>query len=106
MTKFLVEKRKVLDAEDVTWKEILQHSFVNFLFGFTSGVVIAFVGLFILDTSWTNALLLFLVYIGHKQLESKVLNRNKYVTRLGKNYIFPFPSTIGFVLGAYLSTLI
>lgn len=106
MGKFLSKRRHVLDAEDVSWTEILQHSLVNFLFGFTSGIVIAFVALFIKDASIEYAVMLFVVYFLHKQLESKVLNRNKYVTKLGRNYIFPIPSTIGFVLGAYLSTLI
>ena len=106
MTKFLVEKRNILDARDVSWIEILQHSLVNFLFGLTSGIVIAFVALFLMDVSWLNAIILFVMYFVHKQLESKVLNRNKYVTKLGRNYIFPIPSTIGFVLGAYLSTFI
>jgi len=105
MTKKLKQPRKVLDVE-TSWIEILQHSFVNFLFGLTSGIVIAFVALFLVDISWLNAFKLFFVYFIHKQLESKVLNRNKYTSKLGKNYIFPIPSTIGFVLGAFLSTFI
>ena len=106
MGKFLKEKRNLIDAKDVSWQEILQHSLVNFLFGFTSGVVIAFVTLFITNTTATNLCWLAGTYFIHKQLESKVLNRNKYITKLGRNYIFPIPSTIGFVLGAYLSTFI
>ena len=106
MGKFLSKKRKVLDADDISWKEILQHAIVNFIFGFNGGVVIAFVTLFMVDVSLSNALRLFGIYFIHKQVESKILNRNKYVTKLGKNFIFPIPSTIGFVLGAYVSTLI
>lgn len=106
MTKFLKKERKVLDAENITWQEILQHSFVNFLFGFNSGIVIAFVTLFLSDITLKNALILSIMYFIHKQVESKILNRNKYVSKLGKNYIFPIPSTIGFVLGAYLSTFL
>lgn len=106
MTKFLVKKRDLLDVKDTSWIEILQHSLVNFLFGFTSGIVIAFVALFLTNISLKNAMILFVMYFIHKQLESKVLNRNKYTSKLGRNYIFPIPSTIGFVLGAYLSTFI
>lgn len=106
MTKFIHKKRNLLDATDVSWMEILQHSLVNFLFGFTSGIVIAFVALFLKDITISNAIKLFIMYFVHKQIESKVLNRNKYVSKLGKNYIFPIPSTIGFVLGAYISTFI
>jgi len=106
MTKFLVKKRDLMDAKDVSWREILQHSVINFLFGFTSGIVIAFVSLFLLNTNFKYGGLLTIVYFIHKQLESKVLNRNKYKTKLGRNYIFPIPSTIGFVLGAYFSTFL
>lgn len=106
MTKFIHKKRNLLDAKDVSFSEILQHSFVNFMFGFTSGVVIAFVALFLLELTWLNAFKLFSMYFIHKQLESKVLNRNRYISKLGRNYIFPIPSTVGFVLGAYISTLI
>ena len=106
MGKFLSKKRKILDDKNISWKEILQHSFVNFLFGFTSGIVGGFVVLFYNDISWTNVSLLAGMYFIHKQNESKILNRNKYVSKLGKNFIFPIPSTIGFCLGAYLSTFI
>lgn len=106
MGKFLTEKRKLLDAKDVSIKEIIQHSFINLLYGFNSGVVIGFVTLFIKDVSVCSAAKLFVMYFIHKQVESKVLNRNKYITKLGRNYIFPIPSTIGFVLGAYISTIL
>lgn len=106
MTKFLKKERKILDEPKTSWLEILQHSFANFLYGFTSGIVIAFVMPFVNDTSTSNALKLAAMYFIHKQFESKILNRNKYVTKLGRNYIFPIPSTLGFVLGAYFSTFI
>lgn len=106
MTKFLKKQRKVLDEPNTSWLEILQHSFANFLYGMTSGIVIAFVTPYVSNTSTGNAMNLAVMYFIHKQVESKILNRNKYVTKLGKNYIFPIPSTIGFVLGCYISTLI
>tara|TARA_R110000796_G_scaffold236214_1_gene355476 strand:- start:63118 stop:63438 length:321 start_codon:yes stop_codon:yes gene_type:complete len=106
MTKFLVEKRKILDAEDVSWKEILQHAVVNALHGLTAGISMAFITLFVLNVEWKYAIMLFVMYVTYKQFDSKILNRNKYVTKLGKNYIFPFPSAFGFVSGVFLSTLI
>ena len=106
MGKFFIKERNLIDAKNVSIKEILKHSFINWLYGFTSGIVIAFVSLFINNVNWTNAIWLLLGYFIHKQIEGKVLNRNKYSTKLGKNYIFPIPSTIGFVLGAYISIFI
>lgn len=106
MGKFIEKKRKILDDNEVSILDIIQHSAVNGLYGLTSGIVIAFVSLFIKDISLQNTMLLLVSYFIHKQIESKVLNRNKYVTKLGRNYIFPIPSTTGFVLGAYISTLI
>lgn len=106
MGKFIEKKRKILDDNEVSILDIIQHSFVNGMYGFNSGFVIAFVSIFIREPNARTALLLICVYFVHKQVESKILNRNKYVTKLGRNFIFPIPSTIGFVLGAYISTLI
>lgn len=99
MTKYLVKKRNIADAKDVSWLEIMQHSLVNFLFGFTSSVVIISLTL---GQWWV----IVLCYYLHKQIESKILNRNKYITKLGRNWIFPIPSTVGFLLGWWLSKLL
>jgi|TARA_R110000772_G_scaffold62241_3_gene140011 hypothetical protein len=111
MSKFIHKKRNLLDAKDVSWLEILQHSFVNFLFGVTGGISIAFLALFVIALQsnkdvFLNLVMFFICYFIHNQVESKILNRNRYITKLGRNLIFPFPKTIGFVLGAYISTLI
>lgn len=89
---------KLLDAE-TTVKELLQHIVVNFLYGFLNGLVIAAV---VIGSAWLIAV----AYISLKQVESKVLNRNKYTSTLGKNIIFPIPSTLGFLLGWWISTII
>lgn len=99
MTKALTKKRNIADAKDVTWLEILQHCLVNFLFGFTSSVVI-------LSLTMGYGWLVFLSYYIHKNFESKILNRNKYVSKIGKLLIFPIPSTLGFYLGWKLTQLI
>lgn len=106
MGKFFVKRRELLDAKDVSIQEILQHSFVNFLSGFMGGITLSFVALFINNPTSFNAGLLFIFHSISKQLDSKILNRNRYITKLGRNYIFPIPSTIGFVLGAYVSTIL
>ena len=98
MKKQLHKKRKVYDDE-TTISEILQHSFVNFLFGFMGGVVI-------LSLTIGNPYLILVAYYILKQIESKILNRNKYTSKLGKQYIFPIPSTIGFFLSWYLNELL
>lgn len=98
MTRYLKKQRKLLDADTTIW-EVIQHSFVNFLFGVTSSIVI-------IALTMNQWWLVVASYYLHKQLESRILNRNRYTTRLGKYYIFPIPSTIGFFLGWYLSKII
>ena len=98
MSRFFTKDRKWLDADTTIW-EVLQHCFVNFLYGFMSGLSIAAV-------SKDSPILIAVAYYGLKQVESKVLNRNKYTTNLGKNFIYPIPSTLGFVLGWKISTLV
>ena len=89
---------KILDTE-TTPKEILQHGLVNFLYGGLNGLVI-------ISMVLGKPLLIVIMYYTLKQVESKVLNRNKYTSKFGKQYLFPIPSTIGFLLAWYLGTLI
>ena len=98
MTEILKEKKLILDAE-TNILELLQHSFVNFLYGLFSGLVI-------MAMIMANPLFIFVTYYLLKQIESKILNRNKYTTKLGKHYIFPIPSTLGFLLAYYISELL
>jgi len=99
MTKTLTKKRNIADAKDVSWLEIMKHSLVNFTFGFTSSVVI-------ISLTLGYWYIILVAYFIHKKFESTILNRNKYISKLGKNIIFPIPSTIGFFLGWWLSQLI
>jgi hypothetical protein len=94
----LNKPRKVIDA-NTTILEIIQHSFVNFLYGFLSGLTISAISL-------NNPLIIFGSYYLLKQTEGRILNRHKYVTKLGKNYIFPIPSTVGFLSGWKISLVI
>lgn len=102
----LKKERKILDANDTSWYDLLGHSTVNFLLGFFSGISLAFVSLFITDTSTANAFKLGITYLVYNLFESKVINRKGYTSKLGQFVILPIPKTIGFVIGAMLSTLI
>ena len=97
--------RKIMDAE-VSYKSLLLHAKNNFLYGFCNGIVIAFVTKFINQVNLINMILLCISYVILKLVESEILNREKYKTKFGKKYVYPIPSMIGFVMGAYLSTLI
>lgn len=98
MKKIVDKKRKLLDAE-TTLSEVAQHSFVNFLYGLLNGLAIAAI-------SKGNIYLIFVSFYLLKQVEARVLNRNRYTTNFGKNVIFPIPSTVGFLIGWKISTYI
>jgi hypothetical protein len=96
MKSILGKQVKIYDSGNTTPKEIVIHAFVNFLYGMLNGLVIAAVGM-------GNPMLIAVAYYTLKQVESKVLNRNKYTSRFGKEWLFPIPSTLGFLLGWYIS---
>ena len=98
-TTYLFKKERKVAGVITSWEEILQHSLANFLFGLTGGLVIASI---VIGHPWV----ILLSYYINKRFESKILNRNKYTTRLGKDYIFPIPSSIGFLIGWWISTVI
>lgn len=87
---------KVLDTT-TSAKEILEHALVNFSYGLLNGLVIIAM---ITNYPWMIAL----AYYVQKQVESKILNRHKYTSNFGKRYLFPIPSTLGFLLGWYIGT--
>lgn len=96
--KFIEKERKILDAE-TTLKTVVSHSTVNFTHGLLSGLSIACI-------NTGNPWIIGAAYYVFKRFDSKIINREKYTTKLGKDYIFPIPSTIGFVIGCYTSLLI
>lgn len=106
VNEILKKERNIMDARDVSWYHLLGHSSINFLLGLTSGITIAFVSLFLMNTNFYNAIKLSIFYLIYNLFESKVINRKGYTTKLGKRIILPFPKMFGFVLGAFLSTLI
>lgn len=94
-----LRKERTVKGTVTSWEEITQHVFVNFLFGLTGGLVIASI---VIANPW----IILVSYYINKRFESKVLNRNKYTTKLGKDIIFPIPSSIGFLIGYIISTII
>jgi hypothetical protein len=88
---------KILDTV-TTPLEILQHAAVNFLYGLLNGLVI-------ITMIIGNPLLILGVYYILKQVESKILNRNRYTSNFGKRYLFPIPSTLGFLTGWYIGNI-
>lgn len=81
-------------------KSNIKRAFVqNFSYGFT-GVMIP-VSVFIGNIF----IILFSLYIFYSVL-SMVVNREKYVTNLGKYFYFPFPAMLGGTSAYYLGELI
>lgn len=95
MKKALNKKVKIYDA-DTTPNEVVQHASVNFLYGMLNGLVIAAISI-------GNPMLIVVAYYVLKQVESKILNRNKYTSKFAKQWLFPIPSTLGFLLGWKIS---
>ena len=83
------KKRKVKDAE-VGIDEIVFHAFANFLFGLSSGLVIAAM---VLGNMW----IIIGVYFLHKKNEVKTIPRMQYKSKFGKEWLYPIPSTLGFL---------
>lgn len=92
----------MVDTE-ASLSDILKHSAANYLFGLTSGLVIA---MMILGNLWLIAL----VYLIHKKNEVVTIPRMQYKSKLGRDYLYPLPSTAGFIssylLAEYLKTLV
>jgi len=96
------KKRRVVDAES-SLNEVIKHSLANFSYGLTSGLVISAM---IIGDLW----ILIGIYLIHKKNEVVTIPRMQYTSKLGKNYLYPLPSTAGFacsyLLSEYIKTLI
>jgi hypothetical protein len=93
----------VKEYKDATRQEIWEGVRDNFTWGFLASIVIVFV-------STKSDIAVLLSYIVYYTFLSRVLNRPKYITDLGKLVIFPYPSAlgafVGYKLSSYLLTLI
>jgi hypothetical protein len=95
--------RIVKEYKDATRQEIWEGVRDNFIWGFLASIIIVFV-------STKSDIAVLLSYIVYYTFLSRVLNRPKYITDLGKLVIFPYPSAlgafVGYKLSSYLLTLI
>ena len=71
----------------------------NFIFGFLGATIIVFV------YSRTDIMVL-LGYLSYYFFLGRIVNRPKYVTDLGKLFLFPIPSALGAFTGYKLSLII
>ena len=95
---FISKKRKVMDTK-ISISTIVSHALTNFTHAFISGFLIAIVGSY-------NYIYIGITYLVFKRFDGIVIGRGGYESNFGTNYLFPIPSTIGFLLGCYISELL
>lgn len=95
--------RIVKEYKDATRQEIWEGVRDNFIWGFLGSIIIVFV-------SMKSDFAVLLSYVVYYTFLSRIINRPKYVTSLGKLVVFPYPSAIGaytgYKLSSYILTLI
>lgn len=93
MTKYFRDNK--IDIWNACWQ--------NYLYGFSGWMIPVAVNL---SNTYIIATVAFLFY----SFLSKIINRDKYTTNLGKYVFFPVPATFGaisaFYLGEYLKIII
>lgn len=99
MSNKAIEKIKK-EYRETSGHEIRMAVFENFLYGFLGSIIVVFI-----TTKIDLAVLI--GYLCYYFFLSKVVNRPKYVTSLGKFILFPIPTAmgafIGYKLAGYLS---
>lgn len=93
-----LEKLKREYRESST-REIVEAIIENFLYGFLGSTIVVFV-------SREKDIAVLIGYMVYYFYLSKVINRPKYVTSLGKFIIFPVPTALGAFMGYKLSKLL
>lgn len=96
--KFINKDRKIMDTT-VSVATIISHATINFIYAFISGFLIAIIGSYIY-------LYIGLTYLLYKRFEGIIFSRGGYESNFGKKYLYPYPSTAGFLLGCYLSEVL
>jgi hypothetical protein len=91
--------RIVKEYKDATRQEIWEGVRDNFIWGFLASIIIVFV-------SMKADIAVLLSYIVYYMFLSRIINRPKYITDLGKLVVFPLPSAIGAFVGYKLSSYI
>jgi hypothetical protein len=89
-------KEIVKDYQNATRSEIWEGFRDNFVFGFIGATLVVFIA--------TRIDLAVLVgYLAYYFFMGRIVNRPKYVTKLGKLIVFPVPSALGAFTGYKLS---
>jgi hypothetical protein len=95
--------RIVKEYKDATRQEIWEGVRDNFIWGFLASIIIVFV-------SMKSDVAVLVSYVAYYTFLSRIINRPKYITDLGKLVVFPYPSAlgafVGYKLSSYLLTLI
>lgn len=95
--------RIVKEYKDATRQEIWEGVRDNFIWGFLASIIIVFV-------SMKSDVAVLVSYVAYYTFLSRIINRPKYITDLGKLVVFPYPSAIGafagYKLSSYILTLI
>ena len=87
------------EINNVNFSDVTNAIYVNFTYGFLGASIVSFITLRI-DFA------VFIGYLSYYLFLSKVINRPKYVTDLGKFILFPFPTAIGAFIGYKIAFLI
>lgn len=92
-------KKHIKLPSGVTWKEVFLAIIENFFYGLVASITVIFIvkGLDVL---------IFLGYLANYMYVSRIVNRPKYVTFLGKWLIFPFSAAFGAYIGYKVAKLI
>jgi hypothetical protein len=89
----------VKEYNDATAFEIWEGVRDNFIFGFIGATIVVFIAM-------KTDLAVLLGYITYYFFMGKIVNRPKYVTKLGQMIVFPIPSALGAFTGYKLSYII
>jgi hypothetical protein len=93
----------VKEYKDATRQEIWEGVRDNFIWGFLASIIIVFV-------SMKSDVAVLVSYVAYYTFLSRILNRPRYITDLGKLVVFPISSAtgafVGYKLSSYLLTLI
>lgn len=98
--KIRIKYKKIIkEWKSATISEIWEGIRDNFVFGFIGATLVVFVA------TRTDLAVLF-GYLTYYYIMGRIVNRQKYVTDLGKLIVFPIPSALGAFSGYKLSYIL
>jgi hypothetical protein len=89
----------VKEYKDATRQEIWEGVRDNFIWGFLASIIIVFV-------STKSDFAVLVSYVAYYTFLSRIINRPKYITDLGKLVVFPISSATGAFTGYKISSYI